>query len=164
MAVFSSRLTGWVIFRDILALATAYINGLLFLPRPVFLEILNGVLVTLCFAVCVVFFPSIVDFWKKGITGVLLMRIAIAGAWAFQLMQAIGRIYFLEFNPQVTGRTFDALYGLPAVGYIIFAAMHIVAIGMIDTNNMVRRNVCIILWSIIGGVVGTGALMWLHRL
>ena len=164
MAIFSRRLTVSVFLRDSLIFLAAYLFGAFYLPRPVFLELLNGMLAAVCAAVCIVFWPSIVDLWRKGATGVLLMRIAIAGAWADQMCQALARIYFIEFQPQVTGRTFDASLGLPAVGYIICAALHIVAIGMIDDNAMVRRNVCTVIWSLLAGLGGVGLLVFLHSM
>lgn len=164
MALFSKKMNAWVFSRDIAVFASIYLAGIVYLPRGIFLALLNGVLASMCFAVCVVFAPSFAELWRKGSTGIIIMRAAIVGAWADQMIQAIARIYFLEFHPEVQGRTFDVTLGLPAVGYIIFAAMHLISIGMLDGNTLVRRNMCVVAWAAIGGILATFALIVLHRM
>lgn len=162
---------GKIIAKYTLILLTFYVAGLVFLPRQLLLEVLNGTLATLCFMVCLVFSPSIIAFFRLNfegaaveITGILLMRFCIVGAWLWQMVQAIGRVYFIEFHPEVSGRTFDATYGLPAVGYLLFATGHIIAIGMVDAdkNRVVRRNFFIVCCSIAIGLLGTLAIHFWH--
>lgn len=164
MVLFTKEMTTGVLLRDVLAFVVAYVFGLSFLPHATFFELVNGILFGVCIAVSILFFPSIPGFLRHGPTGIAMMRIGIAGAWLVQAIQSIGRIYFLEFRPEVQGRTFDAYYGLPAAFYIIFAMCHIVAIGMVD-NTPVRRNICIGVWSGLAGLFAAAAtIVWHHGL
>lgn len=166
MTLFSKKITWGVVVRDVFAIVLMYLAGIVFLPRTLLLELLNGVLSAICLSVVVVYtlatIPDLINSRLRIANGVTIIRLCIVGAWSFQLWQAIGRIYFLEFHPEVPGRTFDASLGVFGIGYIIFAAGHLIAIGMIETNQYVRTNVCIVLWSILAGIFGTLAMHYIH--
>lgn len=169
MVAFSTTLTLKVVGKYFGFLFAAYLICLVYAPRALLLEVLNGTLVTVCSMVAVVYFPSVRSYFGRlfagenpDLTGVLLMRMCIVGAWFWQMVQASGRFYFIEFLPEVRGRTFDATFGLPAVGYLLFASGHIIAIGMVDSTRVVRRNVSIVLWSFAAGVIGTLAVHFIH--
>lgn len=157
MALFTDRITPAVIVRDSAAVIALYVAGLYVLPRGYFLELLNGVLAAISLTVGVVYSLDIVKKFHARKMGVVLIRAGIVGGWLVTGMVALGRIYFFEFRPEVAGRTFDRTGGAQAVGYIVFAALHLIAIGM-EQEKYVRHNMCLVLWSLLGGAVAVTAL------
>lgn len=156
-----TKVTIAVFVRDSVVCLALYGAGLAWLPGPVFLEVLNGILCGICLMTVALYLPSLVDLWRMGANNLALIRLGISVAWADQLLQSMARVYFIEFRPEVGGRTFDASYGSPAVGYIIAATLHIIAIGM-DGNRFPRRNVHLIAWSVLGGAAAVLAIKAVH--
>lgn len=159
-----TKVTIAVFVRDSIIFVALYAAGLLWLPTPLFLELLNGILCGVCLMTVALYLPSLPDLWRTGANNLALIRLGISIGWADQLLQSMARVYFIEFRSDVGGRTFDASYGSPAIGYIIAATLHIIAIGM-DGNRYPRRNVNLIAWAVLGGaaaVLGIRAvhLMW----
>ena len=163
MAILAKRVTALIFARDIALVAAAFGLGAVYMPRLMFLEVLNGALVAVCLAVCVVFAPSINGLFKNSATGIAIIRTAICGVAFTILSQGIGRVYFFEFEPSVSGRTFDAFGGLPAVAFIVFWSLAIVSIGMID-NRPIRSLVLTVLGSIAGGIALVLGIAAVHHL
>lgn len=157
-----TKVTISIFVRDSLIFVALYAAGFLWLPMPLFLELLNGILCGVCLLTVALYLPSLPDLWRTGANNMALVRLGISLAWADQLIQSMARVYFIEFRSDVGGRTFDASYGSPAIGYIVAAALHVIAIGM-DGNRFPRRNVHLIAWAVLGGigvVFGIRAAHW----
>ena len=163
MALFTNRLTVWVAFRDFVAFIALYIVGLQFLPRLLFLEILNAMLAAISISVVVIYATDVPNRIRENKYGVALIRIGIVLGWLVSCVQALGRFYFFMWRPEVTGRTFDSLRGLPAMLLIVAAALHIVAIGMVE-NRYVRRNMCVVIWSLFVGAVAVAIVKGVQML
>ena len=156
-----TRITIVVFIRDSAVFLALYLAGLMWLPASIFLELLNGILCGVCALTIALYAPSLADLWRTGANDLALVRFGISGAWFDQLLQSMARIYFIEFRPEISGRTFDASYGSPAVGYIIFAMLHIIAIGM-EGNKFPWRNVHLIGWAVMSGATAVALIKGVH--
>lgn len=154
MAIFRREITWWIVLQDMLGVTAAYWLGLSYMPRQLFLELLNGILVSMTAAVFLLYAYVFVKNVKiSGWDRVTVISAGVAWSWAVTGMQAITRGWFLEVAPHTVGRTFDALGGLPAFGYIIGCGLHIAAIGLED-HKIERRSNCLVIWSILCGIAG----------
>ncbi len=162
MALLTNKITTGVFLRDIISFIILYILGVFFVPRMLFLELLNGMLTTMSITIIVVYFADILERIKNSdFNGATVLRIGLILTWLVVGVQAFNRIYFIEFRPEVTGRTFDALVGAPAFVYLIAGAFHLIALGMIK-NYYVRRNMCLTIWSGLAGALGVLIMKFIH--
>lgn len=157
MVLFRTELTKTVAARDLAFLLGLYIAGLLLIPRDLFLEILNGVMFSVCTAVMVLYGANLRQWSRTLNTGLVVISVGIIGSWWIDALVGLTRIYLFELYPEVTGRTFDVLGGLPVFGKILFASLHIIAMGMIK-RQLSRKHVLLTAWTMIAGVIGTLAL------
>lgn len=148
MAILRSRLAASILACFVLC----YVLGVIYLPRTLFLEFLNGMLGVLSLVVSLVYSLDIPTRLRSGHEGVVLIRIGIVLGWSNAWLQAFSRLYFFEMRPEVQGRTFDGLVGAPAVLLIVAAALHLIAIGLDQHGHVrLRRNLCLVMWSLGAG-------------
>lgn len=152
MVFFHKKLTLKTAIIDVFAILFIYFVGLLLLPRVFFFEILNGILFGTASAVCIIYSISLPDLFRSGELGVALIRIGIVISWFVTATVAITRLYFFEFSPQTSGRTFDTLLGSPALLLTMAASLHIIAIGMIE-NNLYQKSVNITAAALFCGAI-----------
>lgn len=134
-----------------------YVLGAMYLPRILFLELLNGVVTTLGAVVIFIYSLAFKTSCKNGYDGCAMLSAGIIVLACGFMVQAAMRIYYMEFRPEVGGRTFDTLVGLPAFGQIFGQALEILAIGVIDLHRKggigqhLRRNIIIVALCFVSG-------------
>lgn len=156
MELLSNKLTWPRFARDVCVFFLIYVSAIVFVPKQFFMEAINSMLAVLALVVTVVYAMGLWPLVKNGNIGIAMIRAGIVITWGMGFMTSTVRTYSIAAHVPRAG-IFDWAYGLPVIVAIIAAAMHLIAIGMVE-NRYVRRNVCLVLWSLLSGLVIAGGI------
>jgi hypothetical protein len=143
------------------SLIVVYWISVLLFPMKFNSFIADGILAALSFAVMYVFIPGVYRLLSQPVDGRILIRLGVIGAWLCTGLLCIHRIVIQELGLG-GGPLTHPFRGFITVLFMVFAMLHITAIGAID-NHTLRYNICVMLWAILSGLLMSSLVFTLRH-